>query len=780
MVVRSTACLQPRPTCPLHMTFRYIAIEGPIGVGKTSLAERLATRLDATAVLEDTDNPFLDDFYDGPAGRRAAGAAVLPAEPPSPAARAPADGPVRAGDGLRLPVRQGQDLRVSESRRQRAVHLPAPLRAAREGRPAARPRDLPAGADRRADPADARPRRSRRAHAAPEPSASYLRELNEAYQHFFFHYTATPLLVVDTSHVDFSGERPGTRGSHSPDPHDGTRDDVLRAANVRRSRLRPPTSGPPAAPTSYLPTSYLHLAAVLKSGQMPWFKKTRTPIASSTTEKPSRVPEGLWVKCPGCAQLIYNKDLEQNLQVCPKCAHHLRITAADRLKALFDEGEFTEHFPDLLSNDPLQFTDTKPYRDRLQKTIADHRPQGRRGRGDGPARRHSGRRLPPWSTRSSAAAWAWSSARRSRARIEMALERRQPAIIVLVLGRRADDGGRPLADADGEGVGGARPARSRAAALHLGADRSDDRRRDGELRHARRPEHRRAEGAHRLRRPARHRADDPPEASGRIPAQRVPGRARHARPRRGSPRHEGHHRARAALHARRARDGRTPSTGAGGAWPPPRSTAHADLLDRLFALETFGIKLGLENISRLCARARPSRAPLRDAARRRHERQGLGGRDGRTPRSSRRGSRAARYTSPHLTDITERFVIGDTPVSAAALEAAASRVLDCADRLQRRGELRVPPTFFEATTATAFELFREAGVEVAVIEVGLGGRFDATNVIAPARRRHHDDRLRSSAASRRHARGDRLREGRHHQAGDDRGRRAAARRRRAR
>jgi dihydrofolate synthase/folylpolyglutamate synthase len=59
-------------------------------------------------------------------------------------------------------------------------------------------------------------------------------------------------------------------------------------------------------------------------------------------------------------------------------------------------------------------------------------------------------------------------------------------------------------------------------------------------------------------------------------------------------------------------------------------------------------------------------------------------------------------------------------------------VLDCADRLQRRGDLRVPPTFFEATTATAFEVFLEAGVEVAVIEVGLGGRFDATNVITPA------------------------------------------------
>src|SRR4051812_41477996 len=98
---------------------------------------------------------------------------------------------------------------------------------------------------------------------------------------------------------------------------------------------------------------------------MAWFKKTRKPIASSTAEKPSRVPEGLWVKCPGCTQLIYNKDLEGSLNVCPKCAHHFRINATERLRALFDDAEYDEHFPNLISNDPLQFTDTKPYRDRL-------------------------------------------------------------------------------------------------------------------------------------------------------------------------------------------------------------------------------------------------------------------------------------------------------------------------------------------------------------------------------------------------------------------------------
>ncbi len=102
---------------------------------------------------------------------------------------------------------------------------------------------------------------------------------------------------------------------------------------------------------------------------MAWFKKTRKPIAS-TAEKSSRVPEGLWIKCPGCTQIIYNKDLDKNQQVCPKCAHHFRISAADRLRSLFDNGQWTEHFPGLTSNDPLTFTDIKPYRDRLRSTIA--------------------------------------------------------------------------------------------------------------------------------------------------------------------------------------------------------------------------------------------------------------------------------------------------------------------------------------------------------------------------------------------------------------------------
>ena len=100
---------------------------------------------------------------------------------------------------------------------------------------------------------------------------------------------------------------------------------------------------------------------------MAWFKKTRKPIAR--TKRESRVPEGLWVKCPSCGRAIYNKELADGLQVCLKCGHHFRMTAADRLKMLFDAGTWTEHDAALRSLDPLRFTDTKPYRSRLDASM---------------------------------------------------------------------------------------------------------------------------------------------------------------------------------------------------------------------------------------------------------------------------------------------------------------------------------------------------------------------------------------------------------------------------
>ena len=101
---------------------------------------------------------------------------------------------------------------------------------------------------------------------------------------------------------------------------------------------------------------------------MAWFKKARRPIAAPSG--PSRVPEGLWVKCPECDQTLYGKDLVKNLRVCTRCGHHLRMNATQRLESLLDGSTWTEHDRELRSTDPLGFHDTKPYAARLSASEA--------------------------------------------------------------------------------------------------------------------------------------------------------------------------------------------------------------------------------------------------------------------------------------------------------------------------------------------------------------------------------------------------------------------------
>jgi acetyl-CoA carboxylase carboxyl transferase subunit beta len=101
---------------------------------------------------------------------------------------------------------------------------------------------------------------------------------------------------------------------------------------------------------------------------MAWFTKTRKKIAAQA-DKASRVPEGLMVKCPGCSQILYHKDLSTNLNVCPKCAHHFRMNATERLRMLFD-GKWVEYDRGLVSTDPLGFVDTKAYKARLKAGAA--------------------------------------------------------------------------------------------------------------------------------------------------------------------------------------------------------------------------------------------------------------------------------------------------------------------------------------------------------------------------------------------------------------------------
>jgi deoxyadenosine/deoxycytidine kinase len=196
------------------VAFRYIAIEGPIGVGKTRLAERLAGRLDATKILEDTDNPFLADFYNDRPG------AALQAQLFFLLNRHRQLMNIRQADLFqhtilcdylfdrdkifaylnlddnelfiyqRLYDLLSRDVPTPDL----VVYLQAPTDVLIR-----RVRETPVDPER----------------TMPEPDADYLRELNEAYQHFFFHYNATPLLVVETSEFD-------------PETSDDALDDLVR------------------------------------------------------------------------------------------------------------------------------------------------------------------------------------------------------------------------------------------------------------------------------------------------------------------------------------------------------------------------------------------------------------------------------------------------------------------------------------------------------------------------------------------------------------------------
>ncbi len=98
---------------------------------------------------------------------------------------------------------------------------------------------------------------------------------------------------------------------------------------------------------------------------MSWFKKEKAPLAPAPPETKPRVPEGLWVKCRGCAEIIYKKEIVRNLNVCPKCNFHFGLSAVQRVALLVDGGRYRELDSGLQSNDPLRFSDTKRYRDRL-------------------------------------------------------------------------------------------------------------------------------------------------------------------------------------------------------------------------------------------------------------------------------------------------------------------------------------------------------------------------------------------------------------------------------
>src|SRR5512147_2690551 len=145
-------------------------------------------------------------------------------------------------------------------------------------------------------------------------------------------------------------------------------------------RRRAPERGSPAsaahsirctsAPREGCRSAQRRASGRLQGDSMSWLQKLLPPrIKSTPGEKRTAVPEGLWVKCPACEAVLYRTDLEKNLHVCPKCAHHSRVPARERIEQLLDaEGRF-EIGSEVLPVDSLKFKDQKKYPERLEAAL---------------------------------------------------------------------------------------------------------------------------------------------------------------------------------------------------------------------------------------------------------------------------------------------------------------------------------------------------------------------------------------------------------------------------
>jgi acetyl-CoA carboxylase carboxyl transferase subunit beta len=99
---------------------------------------------------------------------------------------------------------------------------------------------------------------------------------------------------------------------------------------------------------------------------MPWFKKQKFPKVR-IADKKLKIPEGLWIKCNNCKEIVYKKEIERNCNICPKCNYHFRISARERLRLIYDNEQYEEFDSHLRPMDPLKFKDVMKYRDRLRE-----------------------------------------------------------------------------------------------------------------------------------------------------------------------------------------------------------------------------------------------------------------------------------------------------------------------------------------------------------------------------------------------------------------------------
>ena len=260
-------------------------------------------------------------------------------------------------------------------------------------------------------------------------------------------------------------------------------------------------------------------------------------------QRTSKVPEGLWVKCENCRQILYNKELARNFKICPKCGYHFRLSAPERLRMLFDDEDYVELDEDLRSADPLQFRDSKKYRDRLkqaEESVGTSDAIVDRARARSAASRSSSAR---WSSSSWRAPWARSWGRRSTRAAERALAERRPLILVSTSGgARMQEGILSLMQMGKISAALARLAEAQIPYISVMTDPTTggvtaSYAMLGDLNIAE------PNALIGFAGPARHRADDPADAAGGISALRVPARARDARLHRRALRDEGDARA---------------------------------------------------------------------------------------------------------------------------------------------------------------------------------------------------------------------------------------------
>lgn len=99
---------------------------------------------------------------------------------------------------------------------------------------------------------------------------------------------------------------------------------------------------------------------------MAWFKRDKKKESTGQVEKKVKIPEGLWVKCDNCKEIVYKREIERNSKICPKCNYHFRISGRERIDLIVDEGSFREFSADLEAGDPIGFKDTIKYKQKLK------------------------------------------------------------------------------------------------------------------------------------------------------------------------------------------------------------------------------------------------------------------------------------------------------------------------------------------------------------------------------------------------------------------------------